>query len=780
MSTFFRQVARAALVLLLTAGACNGGGGEEFTCPDACTGGPEYTPPQQFVPPEIVDLVRYVDPMIGTQGSGNVIPGALVPHGMVRLSPDTVSGGGSVSAYEYGDTRVRGFSHTHLEGAGGSGNGYSEILVMAGAGELDVMDPSSQFSHDDERAEPGYYSVRLSDPGIDVELTAAAHAGFHRYTFPARDDAWMVIDLGNSLGLSKGGSIEVIGSNTVRGMGQYDVNPLVSLMIGPWNPTAQAKVYFHAEFSRPFKGFGTYGPDGMVDGERAGEGKEIGAFLRFDAAENPVVEVRVGISMVSMDQACRNMRDELGEDTFETIRENAKTAWNDKLNRVRIEADEDVLTQFYTALYHSMFQPANYAEAGGCFTVATSGQFVEHNEGGRPYYTDDWCMWDTYRTLHPLGTLIEPEIRSDIVRSMLTMYEEGGWLPKCTWHASGYSRVMTGNPQIAVIADAWIKGFTDFDTDLAWEAMLKTSMEEVEDPLDSLCGYYGLGTPLEYIESGYVGHECDGTQAASMTLEIAYADSCMADVAGLTGRTDDEEVFRERAQNFRNHWNPDTGFMQSRYRDGEWVEDFDPADTSDFNGFCEASSWIFSFFVPHDVGALIELMGGAEPFVERLDQFFSEGHHDASNQPGFHIPWLYNYAGSPSKTQELVRLLLAEEFSSGPGGLPGNDDAGAMSAWTILAALGLYPVAPGQPIYTISTPLVRRATLHLHPGYFDGATFTIETEGDISDVFIQSVTLNGAELDRPFITHGEIADGGTLHLVLGPEPSDWGAADPGP
>jgi predicted alpha-1,2-mannosidase len=747
---------------------------EGLVCPPPA----DYTPPAQFVPPETVDLVRYVDPLIGTQGSGNVVPGALVPHGMVRASPDTNPEGGAVTPYDYDGARITGFAHTSLEGPGGSANGYSEILVMAGVGDPNVEDPSSAYSHDDEDAEPGYYRVRLADSGVEAELTASGHAAIHRYTFPARDDAWVLIDLGNTRGLSKNGSIEVVGDGTIRGFGSYVVHVYLSLIFGYRDPTGRADVHFWAEFSRPFDRFGTYGPDGRNDGARSLAGKKIGAWVGFDTSVDPVVEVRVGISLVSAEQAHRNLEEEIGDAPFETVRERARTAWNDKLNRVRVDADEDVLTMFYTALYRSMFQPADYAEAGGCFVVATSGAPVAHAGGGRPYFTDDWCMWDTYRTLHPLGTLLEPEIRSDVVRSMLEMAADGGWLEKCSWHGAGYSRVMTGNPQIAIIADSWLKGLDDFDRDAAWRAMYKTSTEEIDGDYDGLCGYFGLGTPPEYIESGYVGDECDPTQAASMTLEIAYADFCMAEVAARTGRTEDEAVFRERALNYRNQWNPAHGFMQSRYRDGGWVEPFDPADDSDSNGFVESTSWIFSFFVPHDVPALIELLGGEAAFVARLDQFFADGHYDAGNEPGFHIPWLYNYAGQPAKTQQQVRRLLEEHFSTGPDGLPGNDDSGAMSAWFVLAALGLYPVAPGVPTYQLSTPLLRRATLYLHPGFHDGAAFTIETEGDPGDVYIQSATLDGEPLDRPYLAHDEITAGGTLRFVLGPEPSSWGAAHP--
>jgi predicted alpha-1,2-mannosidase len=776
---------RSSIPLFLLLLSCGSSGGNNADAdadgdPDApaCPGDPDYVAPTPFVPPDTVDLVRYVDPLLGTGGSGNVIPGALVPHGMVRATPDTNSEGGAVGVYLWNDTRIDGFVHTSLEGPGGSANGYSEILVMPGVGEVNVDDPSSAFSHDDEDAAPGYYRVRLTDPDVDAELTATRLAAVHRYTFPARSDAWVLFDLGHTKGLSRNGEIEIVGDRAVQGYGKYQVHVFLSLIFGYRDPTGTADVYFYAEFNRPFSRFGTFGPAGRNDGARTLEGKDIGGWFGFDTTGDPVVELRVGLSMISTEQARRNLGAEVGDASFETIRERASTAWNDKLNRVRVVADDATMTMFYTALYHALFQPADYSEAGGCYTVATSGSPVVHGGGGRPYYTDDWCMWDTYRTSHPLGTLLEPEIRSDVIRSMLTMAEDGGWLEKCSWHAAGYSRVMTGNPQLAIIADSWLKGLDDFDQELAWEKMVKTSTEEIEPFYEGLCGYFGLGTPPEYLANGFVGDECDNTQAASMTLEIAYADFCMAEVAAKTGRSADEAVYRARAQNFRNQWNPVSGFMQSRYRDGTWVEPFDPADASDANGFVESTSWIFSFFVPHDVPALIELMGGATAFVAKLDRFFAEGHEDPANEPGFHIPWLYNYAGVPAKTQQQVRQLLTGHFSTAPDGLPGNDDAGAMSAFYVLAALGLYPVTPGTPTYQLNTPLVREATLYLHPDFAAGATFSIETEGAPGDIYIQSATLNGAALDRPYVTHDEISSGGTLHFVLGPAPSEWGAANP--
>ena len=737
---------------------------------------PSYTPPDEFRVPGEVDLTRHVDPFIGTSGAGNAIPGALLPHGMVRLSPDSVVEPGSIDAYEHDSDRIEGFTHLHLEGPGGSANGYNQIRVMPAMGSFDLADLSAAFSHDDEEAAPGYYAVTL-DSGVRVELTATAHAGVHRYTFPA-GEASLVLDLGSSNGLSRGGSVEIVGDRALRGVGQYIVHPLVSsLLTDLVGSTGESEVYFYTEVSRPFTRFGTWQqakPPVASPSSREASGVGIGAWVGFDSSDGEAVELRIGISMIGTAEARNNLEAEVGATSFADLRAAADDAWNAKLNRIQIEGSDDITTTFYTALYHSMFQPANYTEASGRFAVSSSGERRVLDGGGRPFYTDDWCMWDTYRTSHPLGTVTEPEIRGDIVRSLLTIYEQGGWLPKCTWNATGYSRVMTGNHGIAIIADAWTKGLDDFDQALAWQAMSKTSTQQSDGVLDGTCGYFDLGTPPEYLEQGYVGFECDPSQAASMTLELAFDDACMAAVAGSRGDQDALDAYSSRAQSFRNHFDPTTGFMRPRTRDGSWLEPFDPASTESFNGFVEASAWIFTFFVPHDVPALIELIGGNEAFVARLDQFFADGHFDPSNQPSFHIPWLYNYAGAPHKTQERVRQIFKSAFHTGPGGLPGNDDAGSTSAWYVLAALGLYPVAPGSGVLQLSTPLVERAVIHLHPAFYDGGAFVIEVEDQAPDNdYIQSASLDGAPLGRTYITHEELVRGGVLRFVLGPEPSSW-------
>ncbi|NOY90515.1 MAG: glycoside hydrolase family 92 protein [Deltaproteobacteria bacterium] len=721
-----------------------------------------YTPPPPFVPSPLEDLAAHVDPMIGTAGQGNVIPGVLVPHGMLRVSPNTLNEGASIDPYRYEADRIAGFTHTNLEGPGGSGNGYSQILLMPGAGAFDPENSSSAFSHDREQAEPGYYRVHLDDARVDVELAAGARAAIHRYTFDEAGPAHLLFDVGHSQGRSLAGDVRVVGDDVVEGHGQYDVHPVVSFVLRRAGSTAISDVYFYAKLSQPFTRFGTLSDGVVSEGSRETQGAKSGAYVELDVEAGAALELRIGISLISTRQARANLEADVGDASFEELRASTRQLWNEKLNRIRIDADDDVTTMFYTALYHSMFQPANYTEANGRAVVSASGEHREIDLGGRPFYTDDWCMWDTYRTLHPLGTLIEPEIRSDVVRSMLLIYEEGGWLPKCSWNATGYSRVMTGNDAIPIIVDAWQKGLRDFDADVAMDAMRKASFEDVPENIEGLCGYFGLGVPPEYLELGFVGDECDTTQAASMTLEYAYQDSLVGDMAADLGMSELADEMHARGGWYRNQFDTESGFMRPRLRDGSWKTPFDPASNDDFNGFVEANAWIFTFFVPQDVPGLIELLGGRDAFVTRLDEFFDGGFFDVSNEPSFHIPWLYALAGEGDRGSARILATLADSFDTGPGGLPGNDDSGATSAWYVLAAMGIYPVDAGVPDYTLSTPLVRRAEIELNPAYYSGGSIVIERSGAAADARIADVRLNDAPLGRVTITHAELVQGATL------------------
>ncbi len=735
--------------------------------------GPAVTPPWEV--PER-DLVRFVDPMIGTDGPGNVIPGAVVPHGMVRASPDTDEEHGGIDAYEWSDPRIEGFTHTHLEGPGGSLNGYSQVLLMptSDADAIDIQDWAAPFGHEAEHASPGRYSVVLDD-GVAIRLTASAHAAVHEYTWPAGALRRVILDLGHSNGEPIDGHIEIVDSTTVAGYGTWNVHPLLKLTLGPERPTGEVTVWFRMTLDQPIASSGFFQDTKTLDASGEATGNRLGVGLVFDG-DGPLT-ARVGISFVDADQATTNLQSEVAGVTFEDVANAAAAAWNTRLNRVQIDGSDTLLTRFYTALYHTMLQPADHTESGGRFASAAGGEHEVFEAGERRFYTDDWCMWDTFRTSHPLATLLEPETRGDVIWSMLHVYEQGGWLPKCTWTASGYSRVMIGNHAVPIIADAAAKGLLDFDPNLAWAAVEKAGMQDTSVEGDwGLCGYLNLGTTATYIELGYVPSECDSTQSVSMTLEYAYNDWTTARLADALGRADDGAGFDERAGAWKAHWDPQTGFMRPRTMDGAWKEPFDPSDGNDDNDFCEATSWIYSFFVPHDVGAMIELMGGDAAFVERLDAFFDGGHYDPSNQPSFHIPWLYNRAGAPAQAQQRVRAIMDEHFTVEAGGLPGNDDAGSMSAWFVLSALGLYPLAPGSPVYELGSPLVDRATVHLHPQHYDGGTFVIEAVGNsATNVYIQAAELNGTPLKRAWIAHDEIAAGGVLRLTMGPEPSTWGA-----
>ncbi|MBN2496962.1 MAG: GH92 family glycosyl hydrolase [Deltaproteobacteria bacterium] len=727
------------------------------------------------------DAAAWVDPFIGTLGSGNAVPGALVPHGMVKLSPDSVVEPFSVDAYEYESERIEGFSHTHLQGPGGGANGYSHILFMPTTGALrtTVADYASRFRHGAETASPGYYAVSLSDHAVCAELTATAHAGYHRYTFPSSGQARVLVDLGHSRGESRGGRLVILPEQAaVRGCGTYSVHPLLDLVLSrEGRTTARSTVCFHAVFDPPFESYGAWDAGGTRPGADRADGAGIGAWVEFAATDSSRrVEIKVGISLIDEDQAQRNLEEEIGQQGFAQVRAAAREAWNCLLGRVRIRGGTQAERRsFYTGLYHSLFQPADYTEAGGAFFCGADGQGQVFWWSDKRYYTDDWCIWDTFRTAHPLATLVVPERVDDVLASYLHWYEQGGWLPKCPWHATGYSRVMIGNHALAVIADAVTKGFEGLDPERAWEAVLHSAMaDNPEDAPDPLCGFLNLGTPPEYVARGYVSSDCDERQGASMTLEYAYDDWCAARIAERIGKPAWSAYFDSRSRFYRMQYNPRTGFMQGRRRDGSWTEPFDPASEEDANDFCESSAWVYTWSVPHDPQGLIELLGGREAFVDKLDAFFDLGHHDVSNEPSFHVPFLYNCAGRAAKTQQRVHDLLDSEFSDAPDGLPGNDDAGATSAWYVFAAMGLYPLAPGDGRYEISSPLFDEIEIRLHPDFHPGERFVIRCERSAPEaIYIQSARLDGEPLERSWIAHAEIIGGGELELELGTEPSSW-------
>jgi len=712
------------------------------------------------------NLTRHVDPFVGTAGHGHTFPGAALPFGMVQLSPDTrLTGWDGCSGYHYSDNVVYGFSHTHLSGTGISD--YGDILLMptAGPARLDATDAAgrpeggyaSRFTHRNERAAPGYYSVRLDDERIFVELTATARAGLHRYTFPRTDAANVVLDLAHRDKVLES-QLSVVNERRVEGFRRSDA----------W--ARDQVVYFVAEFSRPFASHAVSAGGQLAPGAARGEGSDVRAFFRFDARDGAPLLVRVGISAVSVEGARRNLEAEINHWDFGRVRREAEAAWNRELNKIQVRGGTPAQrTNLYTALYHAMLAPNLFTDADGRYR---GRDFQTHTARGFQVYTV-FSLWDTFRAAHPLYAIIDRRRTRDFVRTFLAQYEQGGRLP--VWElAANETDTMIGYHSAAVIADAAVKGIDGFDLPKAFAAMKHSARLR----------HFGLAA---YAERGFVSAE-DEPESVSKTLEYAYDDWCVAQVARLTGRPEDHREFIERAQSYKNLFDPQTGFMRAR-RNGDWAEPFDPREVN-FN-FTEANSWQYTFFAPHDVSGLMQLVGGREAFGRKLDEMFAAearttgreqaditglvGQYAHGNEPSHHVAYLYNFAGQPWKTQRRVRQIMDEFYRPTPDGLIGNEDCGQMSAWYVFSAAGFYPVTPGSPDYVIGSPLFEEVRFNLE----NGRTFAVRAEGaSARNVYIQSATLDGRPHGKSYFTHADIMRGGRLVFRMGARPNKrWGADD---
>ena len=696
-----------------------------------------------FIPTQIYaqrDLTRHVDPFIGTGGHGHTFPGAIVPFGMVQLSPDTrLTGWDGCSGYHYSDSVVYGFSHTHLSGTGISD--YGDVLLMPTVGER-KNNYTSRFSHQNEKASPGFYSVRLDDDNIFVELTATTRVGMHRYTFPATREANVILDLAHrDKVLDSGLKIE---GTTVLGWRRSQA----------W--ARDQVVYFAIEFSQPFT---EHGFDNLK------------GFFRFDAQNGKPILVRVGISAVSTDGALRNLRSELNHWDFDKVKADATAAWNRELSKITVTGGTDAqLTNFYTGLYHALTAPNIFMDVDGQYR---GRDFKIHKATDFTNYTV-FSLWDTFRAAHPLYTIIDKKRTRDFIKTFLVQYEQGGRLP--VWElAANETDTMIGYHAVSVIADAAVKGIDGFDLKKAFAAMDHSA--ELR--------HYGLGP---YIDNGFISTE-DERESVSKVLEYAYDDWCIAQVAHMVGDRGNSLYYLIRAQRYKNVFDPQTGFMRPR-TNGSWTEPFDPREVT-FH-FTEANAWQYTFFVPHDVNGLIELMGGREKFASKLDQMFEAesrttgreqaditgliGQYAHGNEPSHHIAYLYNYAGQPWKTQSRVRQIMDQFYKPTPDGLIGNEDCGQMSAWYVLSAAGFYQVTPGSTTYAIGTPLFPEVEFNLE----NGKTFRMVAK-DVSDrnIYIQSAVLNNSPSRKSFIDHADLMAGGQLVLQMGPHPNPHWGTGPG-
>ena len=683
------------------------------------------------------DLARYVNPFIGTGGHGHTFPGAIVPYGMLQLSPDTrLTGWDGCSGYHYSDSKIYGFSHTHLSGTGISD--YGDILLTPMVGR----NYSGRFQHRNETAWPGYYSVKLDDDNVLVELTATARVGMHRYTFPSTQDANIILDLAHR--------DKVIDSG-FRTLG-------VNMVVGWRRSQAWAKdqvIYFAIEFSQPYTAHGT------TDADKK-------AFFRFDTQTRFPLMVKVAISAVDIDGALKNLRSELSHWNFDKVRADARTAWNVELNKVTASGGTDSqLTNFYTSLYHVMTVPNLFMDVDGRYR---GRDFKTHEARGFTNYTV-FSLWDTFRAAHPLYTIIDRERTRDFIKTFLVQYRQGGRLP--VWElAANETDTMIGYHAVSVIADAAMKGIDGFDLNIAYEAM-KQSAEFRQ--------HRGLGA---YIDHGFIATE-EERESVSKVLEYAYDDWCIAQVARKLGWTVDYKRYSARAQSYKNVFDPATGFMRPRSNTA-WVEPFDPREVT--FAFTEANSWQYTFFAPHDISGLIELMGGSSQFARKLDELFTTdsrttgreqvditgliGQYAHGNEPSHHMAYLYNYVGQAWKTQARVRQIMDQFYRPEPDGLIGNEDCGQMSAWYVLSAAGFYPVTPGSTVYAIGSPLFPEVRFKVDYEKW----FVVRTvNASERNIYVQSARLNGRVYNKSFLLHEDLMKGGELVFTMGPRPNvSWG------
>jgi predicted alpha-1,2-mannosidase len=713
--------------------------------------------------------VDEVNPMIGTAEHGHVYPGATVPFGMVQLSPDTRDGtwDGS-SGYHYSDDSILGFSHNHLTGTGCADLG--NILLMPTVGELKLTPGRrpgegyrARFSHADEIARPGYYSVLLPDYQVKVELTATARAGFHRYTFPATDAGHVVVDLQHGVGNSvKEAQLTIEDDHTASGYRKSD----------GWG--GRHEYYFVMEFSRPFDAAGVAQGDKDVAGKQT-TGKETKGHFDFKTKAGEQILVRVGLSTVSVEGARKNLHAEISTWDFDAVAKAASKQWDKALSVIDAEtADPNLKQTFYTALYHTMLAPTLLSDVDGQFRGPDGNV---HQAEGYDYYTE-MSLWDTFRAENPLLTLTQPARVNDFVNTMLEHYKVFGQHTLPVWPNGGKETwCMIGNHAIPVITDAYLKGFRNYDA----EEALNDAIASTEKNREQLPAYRDKG----FIPTG------KGVQSVSKVLEYAYDDACIARLAKALGKDDVAEKYAKRSQNWENVFDPSTGFMRGKNADGSWVTPFGEKEQNSitFNEYTEANAWQYNFFVLHNIPGLIAKLGGDDKFVARLDETFDTkeeipnlhmipdvtgviGMYSHGNEPDHEMAYLYNYAGQPWKTQARVRQVANTLYTNTPGGICGNDDCGQISAWYVFSAMGFYPVDPTSGIYVLGSPLLDKVTLHLDPKFARGREFTMTAKNNSPDhPYIQSATLNGKPITRSWISNDEITAGGKLVLTMGPEPN---------
>jgi predicted alpha-1,2-mannosidase len=711
------------------------------------------------------DALRLVDPRIGTSHDGQTYPVVGVPFGMTGWTPETRGTEAKcVSPYYYNDARITGFRGSHWL-SGSCTQDYGSVTLMPTTGELKIAphERASRFRHASEVMSPAFYSVDLDDYRLKVELTGTTRAGMMRVTFSSSGPRHLLIEPNVR---SNQGFIEVRPEK--REIVGY--NPVVRLYQGAGQP-AGFSGYFVIKLDQPIAGFGTWCNTATAKREQQrGSGcNRIGAYITLAPDAPQDLLVRIGTSFTSLDEAERNLSTEEPDWNFDAVRARTEATWRRYLSHIEVEGGTPAQrTMFYTALFHASLAPRIISDADGTYNGFAGEGRIHHAPKGTDYY-DDLSLWDTFRALHPLLTILDPQRDGQMVQSLVDKGRQGGFLPIFpTWNS--YTSEMIGDHAVAVIYDAYAKGIRNFNVPEAYRLVRQNAF--ITPPRAEYLEGKGRRALTSYLRYGYIPLEDEILDAfhqreqVSRTLEYAYDDYVAAQFASALGHRDDASLLLQRSHNWRNVLDPGTGFARGRHADGSWITPFDPAKPATF--VTEANPWQYTFFVPQDIDGLIRAIGGRAAFISKLDGLFDNHLYDQGNEPSHAIAYLYNFAGAPAKTQQRVRELMNTQFGAGPDGLPGNDDAGQMSAWYVLSAMGFYPVCPGTPGYSIGSPIFSRIAIHL----VNGKTFTIGAHGSSADnIYIRSIQLDGRAHPGWSFSHNDILRGGTLTLDMAASPA---------
>ncbi len=728
------------------------------------------------------DNVDYVNPFIGTTNYSVCNPGALCPHGLMSVVPFNVMGsdlnkhdkdkGWWSTPYEFHNKYFTGFAHVTLSGVGCPEMG--SLLMMPTTGELDVDYHNYGSEYTAESASPGYYSNRLSKYGVKCEVTSTMRSSCERFTFP-KGQGNILLNLGDGLTNEVGAMVRKVSDTEIEGF----------RLLGTfcYNPQAVFPMYFVMKVNKKPQSSGYWKKQPKMEGVKGDwdvdngkyklyknygkdmAGNEIGYYMTYDCAEDEQVEVQVGVSFVSIENARLNLQTEQPSFDFDKVKADARKMWANTLDRVTVEGGtEDQRTVFYTALYHSQIHPSVLQDVNGQYPEMESDKTGTTQTNRYTVYS----LWDTYRNLSQLETLLFPEKQLDMVRSMVGMYKEWGWMPK--WELFGRETwTMEGDPSIPVITDTYLKGLRDFDINAAYEAFHASATLPGKDNKmrPDIDPYYTKG----YIPMGHYAADNSGDNSVSHALEYYVADNALSLLAKELGKDKDAKLFRERSLGYKHYYSKESGTFRPIKEDGKFLAPFNPDDGANFSnapGFHEGSAWNYTFYAPHDIDGLAKLMGGKKNFVEKLQMVFDKNLYDPANEPDIAYPYLFSYfKGEEWRTQKEVNRLLSTYYTAKPDGIPGNEDCGTMSSWAIFSMMGIYPDCPGSPYYTITSPVFDKVTLHLDKKYYPNGDLTIETNRtDPSMIYISDMTLGGKKLNKYRISHQELVNGKSLKINL--------------